>query len=551
MGAGAGGFAQGFAHTLTTLGPIIQRNQQEREQLELQKKLATASLQKHEAETALLTRELQSGRLFDQIMAQGVPSEGMSSPDFAPGAPFQTMAPFNPGDPTHLRYADSQGALSPKLREKLIGQQVQHAQSMDFANRFMGGMPEVGPAGQTGASPGTPPPTASAPMAAGPAQAIPVAQQGGRMVPKRSITIGSDGKASYSINNEIVKYDAKTGTIRDDNGMEQMVVYAVDPLTGQPVMDPATGKELMTPVGAPMPSKEVIKLRNQIKGMGVDPNSPLAATVGAAIQKGELIADPKARDAYNEQLEAEVAALPDALKRPVAEGAPKPMETPGLKTSIGGARKTAADKEMSEGVLKVAAETRAKIETELKNKPLEGPSRDKYQAVESVQRKGVRALELFKPEYVGKPFIDKFKGEFAKAAKMGKDMAPGYLAGAMREFFGNASPEEIEFRKIVLEMGDDVLRARSGAAISEREYDRIAGFIANLSDEPTTFKTAMGRIVKESTALMESTVNLATTPASKLNTAPEPKKDTGKVQLGGSIRRNASGMLEYVPAGRK
>jgi hypothetical protein len=553
MGAGGAGFAQGFAHTLTTLGPIIQRNQQERESLELQKKLATASLAKHEAETALITKELQSGRLFDQIMAQGVPSEGMSSPDFAPGAPFQTMAPFDPGKPEHLQYAMGQGAIGPKLRDKLISEQFERASNRSAMREFLGGMPEVGPAGQTGASPGTPPPTASAPMAAGPAQAIPVAQQGGRMVPKRSITIGSDGKASYSINNEIVKYDAKTGTIRDDNGMEQIVSYAVDPLTGQPVTDPATGQPLMTPVGAPMPSKEVLEIRQQLTGLGVDPNSPMAASVAAAIQKGKLIQDGKARDAYYEQLEAEVAKLPDAAKRATPAGAPKPMETPGVKTSIGGARKAAADKEMSEGVLKVAAETRAKIETEMKNKPLEGAAKDKYVALESIQRKSVRALELFRPEYVGKPFIDKFKGEFAKAEKLGKDYAPGALAGAMREFFGNASPEEVEFRRSILEMADDVLRARSGAAISESEYKRVTGFLAQLSDEPTTFKAAMERVVKDTTAQMESAVKLATTPASKLTpSTPEPKKkDPGKVQLGGSIRRNASGMLEYVPAGRK
>jgi hypothetical protein len=543
MGAGGAGFAQGFAQTLTTLGPIIQRNQQERESLELQKKLATASLAKHEAETKLVTLRAESLLGLRDAMTNGVQMPGSEQFDSMGLSLGQQPGERVPYDPTN---AGQQRALLPMMlmadpsgAHQIIGQNMKDAAIdkrlarfgpafQDFAQG--GGQPtqaaQVGPSIQPASGAGTPPPASGARPGLGPIQDM---DRGMEFNP-------ATGEVKLTAKRGQKDWKVETGYVDLPDGRKQLWRSWTNPVTGE------VAKQ--EPAGAPVYPQELAKYAQVAQSFGLDPKSP---------QFGDAIADiSRAAMLPPDQQTPAMAALAKKYTqaRPAKPGVGSTAATPARGGTI---EEQAMADARTEKVLTEAATVAAKIQTELKNKPLEGAAKDKYVALESIQRKSVRALELFRPEYVGKPFIDKFKGEFAKAEKLGKDYTPGALAGAMREFFGNATPEEVEFRRSILEMADDVLRARSGAAISESEYKRVTGFLAQLSDEPTTFKAAMERVVKDTTAQMESAVKLATTPASKLApTTPEPKKkDPGKVQLGGSIRRNASGMLEYVPAGRK
>jgi len=93
-----------------------------------------------------------------------------------------------------------------------------------------------------------------------------------------------------------------------------MVTFPVDPMTGQVVTGP-DGKPLLTPIGPPLPSKELVALQGQLKGYGIDPKAPAAAAVMAQLQRAATIGDTKAKDAFLEDLETWVTSMPEALKQ--------------------------------------------------------------------------------------------------------------------------------------------------------------------------------------------------------------------------------------------
>ena len=71
---------------------------------------------------------------------------------------------------------------------------------------------------------------------------------------------------------------------------------------------------------------------------------------------------------------------------------------------------------------------------------------------------------------------------------------PGYVGqfegrwGAVKEWTGNAGQREVVFRRVVADMKDQLLRARSGAAITQQEYERLATMVPNITDNEETFK---------------------------------------------------------------
>ena len=93
---------------------------------------------------------------------------------------------------------------------------------------------------------------------------------------------------------------------------------------------------------------------------------------------------------------------------------------------------------------------------------------------------------------------------------------PGAIAGGLRQFFGNISAKEVQFRRAVLDVQDMILRARSGANINEQEFKRMVAAFFSIYDEPTVFVPAMRRFLTEVGATIEDTLKLETTPASEL-----------------------------------
>lgn len=102
-------------------------------------------------------------------------------------------------------------------------------------------------------------------------------------------------------------------------------------------------------------------------------------------------------------------------------------------------------------------------------------------------------------------------------------------AFSTRRTFGSTlgSPlgeKEVIFRQSIKDANDQLLRARSGAAITEQEYNRLAGMLPKPTDEPQVFRAGLKRFKDQMNALRSEKLRLGTTPRNQLGSGqPGPK----------------------------
>ena len=123
-----------------------------------------------------------------------------------------------------------------------------------------------------------------------------------------------------------------------------------------------------------------------------------------------------------------------------------------------------------------------------------------------------------KPETLKKPplfyqkKINDLNTTLKKLDNMEKLAKPEYLGwfdtvqGKIGEETGNISSDEIMFRQKVKSFEDDILRLRSGAAISANEFERIQKFVMNLRQSHKTFKAKLNSIRDEINSIKETTI---------------------------------------------
>ena len=169
------------------------------------------------------------------------------------------------------------------------------------------------------------------------------------------------------------------------------------------------------------------------------------------------------------------------------------------------------------------------VQQEAKNitETLQGADRAKYQMFTSAERQANIVKGLYRPDFVGKGFAafkTGFQAEFDKQATAARAdrYVPGGLAGGIREFFGNISPEEVKFRRSIVDIADTILRARSGAQINEEEFQRMIGMLFKVTDEPAVFVPAVERFIQEVRNMKADIARLASTPAARLGEPPAP-----------------------------
>lgn len=86
------------------------------------------------------------------------------------------------------------------------------------------------------------------------------------------------------------------------------------------------------------------------------------------------------------------------------------------------------------------------------------------------------------------------------------------------------SEREVVFRQAIKDANDQLLRARSGAAITEQEYNRLASMLPKPTDEPKVFRAGLKRFKDQMTALRSEKLKLGTTPRNQLGTnEPGPR----------------------------
>jgi len=154
----------------------------------------------------------------------------------------------------------------------------------------------------------------------------------------------------------------------------------------------------------------------------------------------------------------------------------------------------------------------------------------------TAERQGEIAKSLYRQEFVGKGFQAFGVGVKKEIDKLGdpvgKQIQPGAIAGGLREFFGNISPEEATFRGAVLDFADVILRARSGAQINEQEFARMKRFLFRLFDEPAAFVPRMDRVLLQVSTDINNAIKISTTPAEQLMRERADKGERKRFTIG-------------------
>ena len=155
-----------------------------------------------------------------------------------------------------------------------------------------------------------------------------------------------------------------------------------------------------------------------------------------------------------------------------------------------------------------AAATVRAAEIEKEQKPLTGAAAREVAEVNTTLEMLDDIQQIFKPEYVGQ-----IAGR----------------AGTVREVTGQITDEEIELRQLVSDIKDTLLRARSGAAITESEYRRLSRITPNVTDQPNVFRAKMRRFKRSLQLLRDQKLRAVTTGRGTLAREAEP---TVPVQAG-------------------
>lgn len=130
-----------------------------------------------------------------------------------------------------------------------------------------------------------------------------------------------------------------------------------------------------------------------------------------------------------------------------------------------------AEQDVLSGAVDVsAAQGAEKARLELEAKPLEGEAAKAVSELTTLQTMTDDVTDLFDPSYTGQ-----FEGRW----------------GAIKQWAGQTGQREVVFRRVVQDMKDQLLRARSGAAITQQEYERLSGLVPNVTDADTVFQAKL------------------------------------------------------------
>jgi len=136
-------------------------------------------------------------------------------------------------------------------------------------------------------------------------------------------------------------------------------------------------------------------------------------------------------------------------------------------------------------------------------KPLEGAVAKEVGDLSALLAQHADVSTLYKPDYVGP-----IRGR----------------TGTLGELTGNISTQEVQLRRSVADMKDTLLRARSGASITQQEYTRLRGLVPNITDQPTVFEGKMQGFARAIEQLREAKLRVATTARGTLREkTPEPR----------------------------
>lgn len=146
----------------------------------------------------------------------------------------------------------------------------------------------------------------------------------------------------------------------------------------------------------------------------------------------------------------------------------------------------------------------------------------------AAERAGQKAFEVEKMKLAAQREFEPLTGEAAKSVSelntvigtindIGTLWKPDFTSqvtgrtGAVREFTGDISTEEVQFRQKLKDVTDQLLRARSGAAITEGEYNRLAKMLPQPTDPPNVFQAKLEGFAEATQRLRDERLRTART----------------------------------------
>ncbi len=515
-----GGFAQGLSQVLTQGLPVLisQRLQeaklkQEEDELKIRKKLVEAQAEHLQMQSAKSLREaMAAGQLGQTLEALGGTeiAGGAAGPPFAEGPTVRGKLGRALAEAGHAKEALG---LFPELTKQDPGA---------LEGRLKNVMTMLGAGGGPGVASGT----IGAPAMGGASAGA----SGPQLTFKPTINLDKQGNVSVSIAGQPTNFEVKHFQSRRPDGQEQLMQGTWDPTQGRWVTPPEA-------VGAPAYPEAIQRFGVALsQGYGLKPGSPIYQAALGEMLMIQVLPDESKQQALQE--------LDVKLKRIVQHVQPAAAPAGLGAPDLAGARRRGEEAKTAETErLAGARERGARAE-----QALQGADRQKYEMLVAAERQADLVSRLFRPEFVGKGFsvFKKAWNEQEGLARTGRYL-PGGMFGALLEWTGTGSPEEIQFRRAVADVSDSLLRARSGAQINEREYERLKRMLFRVTDEPATFLPALRRFQEEVGHQIDDVLETGTESAAAIRRrrgggAP----GGGPATLRGRLIRRSDGFLEWV-----
>lgn len=166
-------------------------------------------------------------------------------------------------------------------------------------------------------------------------------------------------------------------------------------------------------------------------------------------------------------------------------------------------------------------------------KPLEGPMAEKVSILQTVRAMTRDMAALYSPDFVGP--------------------VTGRL-GAVREITGAISDQEVEFRRVIEDVKDSLLRARSGAQINESEYARLTRLVPLYTNQPNVFQARLNGFNRALEQAISERLKVETTGRAALpgRTAPPPLQRTmSEADISEAMRQTGWTRQQVLDAARQ
>ncbi len=147
--------------------------------------------------------------------------------------------------------------------------------------------------------------------------------------------------------------------------------------------------------------------------------------------------------------------------------------------------------------------------------PLEPAVQEKITALETLKRQSNTINSNLKDEFLGP--IRGTQAHFGMRRSLGSKVNDP------------VGDKEIVFRQSLEDVDDQLLRARSGAAINEQEDKRLRNILPKATDEPKVFRAGLKRFQTELDAMIKDKKKMATTPRGQVGSPGSGPRGLPKV----------------------